>query len=195
MRAIASTPELTLYGPPLSEGVPRSVRLVLMRHGESQDNVFPCAWLLAMHGVSDPLLTLAGIAQANAARRALADAGIRADVALSSTLMRSQQTALLAISPGGAGARAGGGADGPGGGCGGPVYVAPHVAETHWGIEGGCNGRGAYRCHAFHPASCNCEWPDAQRAILSSGRPGGGVWSRCEPGVGLQLVVSGVKPP
>jgi len=183
VRAIAAAPELALYGPsltPAADGVPRTVRLIVMRHGESVDNAFPCTSILAPNGVRDPLLTQAGAEEALSAGRALRAAGYSADAVLASTLMRSQMTALLAL--------------GSRGICGGtPVHVAPHVAETHWGIAGGCRtanrssraSRADYRCNAFHPASCNEALPSVQRELLARGQGSGSWFLRCEPGVGL----------
>lgn len=189
VRAVTSAPELALYGPALSpetDGVPRTVMIVVLRHAESQDNVIPCSSLLAPNGVHDPLLTETGVQQAVDAGRALRELGYLADAALASTLMRAQQTALLALG------------SSPNGSCGGTrVQVAPHIAETHWGIARGCRAAvnwssGArpasshgYRCNVFHPASCNEEWPAVQREYLAAGRSGGAVFPRCAAGVGV----------
>jgi broad specificity phosphatase PhoE len=156
--------------------------IVVLRHAESQDNLLPCSSLLAPNGVHDPLLTKTGAQQALDAGRALRELGYQADAAVASTLMRAQQTALLALDPNGS--------------CGGTrVYVAPHIAETHWGIARGCraavNGTArpasspGYRCNVFHPASCNEEWPAVQRQYLAAGRSGGAVFPRCAAGVGV----------
>ena len=192
VRCLASAPEFALYGPPLShQGEPAVVQLVVMRHATSQDNVLPCASLLAPNGVHDPLLTSRGVTEARAAVQALRRAGVRPDAVLASTLMRAQQTALLALALDG--------------GCGGmKVHVVPHVAETHWGIVGSCRGNidvgvrantstaaaarassADYRCNVFHPASCNEEWPAVQREYLTIGKGGGSIFPHCEKGMGV----------
>jgi len=94
--------------PPLSStGV---VDLILMRHGQSQDNVFPRQGpLLAKE---DPSLTSEGQKQAEVAGTHLASFP-KPDLVFSSCLLRAEETALLAFPNSSA------------------VHVAPHIGEIN----------------------------------------------------------------
>ena len=95
--------------PPPREG--GSVRLLLMRHAQSENNAR--WWAKLFFGKRDPMITPKGWAQAEAAAAALN--GTAPHLVFSSHLMRAMEMANLAF----------GGA---------PVVVAPHIAET----GGGC---------------------------------------------------------
>ena len=71
VRRLASSPELHSYGPPLANGTPPLVQLILLNAGETQDTRFPCNGLLSFRGVADPLLSARGAAQAVAAGQAV----------------------------------------------------------------------------------------------------------------------------
>ena len=62
VRRLASSPELHSYGPPLANGTPPLVQLILLNAGETQDTRFPCNGLLSFRGVADPLLSARGAA-------------------------------------------------------------------------------------------------------------------------------------
>ena len=71
VRRLASSPELHSYGPPLANGTPPLVQLILLNAGETQDTRFPCNGLLSFRGVADPLLSASGAEQAVAAGQAV----------------------------------------------------------------------------------------------------------------------------
>lgn len=66
--------------------------LVLVRHGQSQDNEQDL-----FSGLRDPVLTARGIAEAQAAGRALKETGLHFDLAFTSKLRRAQQTLTLLL--------------------------------------------------------------------------------------------------
>lgn len=88
-----------------------AVDLLLMRHGQSQNNVFPRqGWL----GLTDPVLSPTGREQALLSGKCLS-ALTTPNLTFSSVLRRAQETALIANPDAGI------------------VHVAPYVSEMHWG--------------------------------------------------------------
>ncbi len=70
----------------------RAQTLVLMRHGQSEDNARDL-----FSGLRDPALTPRGVGEAEAAGRALKERGLHFDVAYTSRLRRAQTTLSLLL--------------------------------------------------------------------------------------------------
>lgn len=74
------------------DGATREPILVLMRHGQSEDNARDL-----FSGLRDPALTARGIGEARAAGRVLRERGLSFDIAFTSRLRRAQQTLALLL--------------------------------------------------------------------------------------------------
>lgn len=70
----------------------RAPALVLMRHGQSEDNARDL-----FSGLRDPALTPRGVEEAKAAGRAMRERGLRFDLAFTSRLQRAQTTLALLL--------------------------------------------------------------------------------------------------
>ncbi|CAJ1387729.1 unnamed protein product [Effrenium voratum] len=95
---------------PAKEGF-RRVEVYLMRHGQSEGNVFPHQ---GPFGLVDPALTETGRSQATQTGLNCLSQHRTPDLVLASCLLRAQETALLAFGNS-------------------SVYVAPFISEDHWG--------------------------------------------------------------
>eukprot|EP00927_Polykrikos_kofoidii_P072270 TRINITY_DN68404_c0_g1_i1.p1 TRINITY_DN68404_c0_g1~~TRINITY_DN68404_c0_g1_i1.p1 ORF type:complete len:311 (+),score=41.34 TRINITY_DN68404_c0_g1_i1:62-994(+) len=89
----------------------KSVEMLLMRHGQSQGNVFPRQ---GPFGLTDPALTADGRAQASTAGTHMS-ALPKPDIVMSSCLLRAMETALNAFPNDTV------------------VHVAPYISELNWG--------------------------------------------------------------
>ncbi|SFM03965.1 2,3-bisphosphoglycerate-dependent phosphoglycerate mutase [Methylorubrum salsuginis] len=74
------------------DGIKRAPALVLMRHGQSEDNARDL-----FSGVRDPALTPRGVGEAQAAGRALKERGLHFDIAFTSRLQRARTTLALLL--------------------------------------------------------------------------------------------------
>ena len=146
---------------------PRSLRLLLMRHAQSENNAAPWHRKL-FRSYLDPAITSKGRRQALAARDALA--GWDVDLVVSSQLMRAMQTAALTF-----GKR---------------VHVAPYIGEAQWYLfgahscfwaPGGCaRDRSEQRARLDDKVAALIDWsmvggPDGDNSEAAMGPPS---WER-----------------